>query len=75
MLCAGCTTKLDADGSKSTPKRCDSCGQSPLLADKFRLEEVVGRGSDGTTFRAVRIDDGAVVAIKELMFHRFTYGQ
>jgi hypothetical protein len=58
-LCAACGEPTAADP-------CASCGASPLLVGRFRLLEALGSGRSGTTFRAVRVVDGAVVAIKEM---------
>jgi len=45
---------------------CPKCGGSTLLEDRYELLEVVGHGAMGTTYRATRLEDGQVVAIKEL---------
>ena len=37
-----------------------------LLAGRYRLERQLGRGATGTTFSAVRISDGVIVAVKEM---------
>src|SRR5688572_30305301 len=37
-----------------------------VLDGRYRLEQKIQQGSSGTTHRAVRVADGAVVAIKEL---------
>lgn len=64
MICALC--------GKQTPnqstQQCPSCGRSPFLQGAYRLDEIVGRGASGVTYRATRLSDGAVVAIKELSF-------
>lgn len=65
MICASCN-----EVSSELPERCPACGQETLLRGVYRLEEVVGRGASGITYRAVRVADGQVVAVKELPFHR-----
>ncbi len=52
---------------KSGPgRRCSECQEAPLLMGRFRLEEEIGSGAVGTTFRATRVEDGQRLAIKEL---------
>jgi serine/threonine protein kinase len=58
-LCAAC-------GEPTREDPCSSCGASPLLVGRFRLVGTLGQGRSGTTFRAIRAEDGAVVAIKEM---------
>ncbi|MES2644703.1 MAG: serine/threonine-protein kinase [Myxococcota bacterium] len=58
-LCAAC-----GDPTREDP--CSSCGASPLLVGRFRLVGTLGQGRSGTTFRAIRVEDGAVVAVKEM---------
>ena len=64
MLCAQCTGELPDS------EVCPHCGESPLLQARYELLEVVGHGATGTTYRARRQSDGAVVAIKELMVRK-----
>ncbi len=63
MICAECTAEVEES------QVCLACGGEPLLRGEIRLEEVIGQGAAGTTFRGVAAD-GAVVAVKELLFHR-----
>ncbi len=63
MFCARCETEL-----LEQPERCSHCQESPLLDGRYRLELVLGQGSSGTTYKATRIEDGRIVAIKELPF-------
>ncbi len=70
MICAHCTKEIGTEEIDSGQLRCPHCGEEPLLHGDFRLEEVVGRGAAGTTFRALRKSDGLEVAVKELLFHR-----
>lgn len=60
MICAACHVEVEGRDS------CPACGETPLLDDRYALREVVGSGGTGRTYRAERVDDGAVVAIKEL---------
>jgi len=64
MICASCTEKI---GSSET---CPRCGGPSALAGRFRLLEMVGHGAVGTTYRAERIEDGAQVAVKELLIRK-----
>ncbi|MDP2315369.1 MAG: serine/threonine-protein kinase, partial [Pseudomonadota bacterium] len=63
MICAACGDPTDAEP-------CATCGASPVLVGRYRLVDTLGRGRSGTTFRAVRIADGAVVAVKEMPLRR-----
>ncbi len=62
------------EGQRSEGQRsegpCPSCGLSPLLDGRYRLDRVVGQGASGITYRAERVADGLTVAIKELPFRR-----
>ena len=62
MICANCGASTDA-----SEQGCASCGQAALLEGRYRLDAILGKGAAGTTYRATRIQDGAVVAIKELL--------
>jgi serine/threonine protein kinase len=66
MLCAACGESIQATGID----RCPHCSSPPLLDGRYRLLDALGHGSAGTTYRALRIDDGAVVAVKELPLAR-----
>jgi hypothetical protein len=61
MLCCSC-------GEPTTDDPCESCGEAPLLDGRYRLETILGHGPQGTTFRAVSIDDGTTVVVKELPY-------
>ena len=65
MICASCNEVLSEPG-----ERCPACQGEVLLRGRYRLEEIVGRGASGITFRATRLSDGHIVAIKEMPFHR-----
>jgi serine/threonine protein kinase len=38
----------------------------PIIADRYQLAELLGEGGSGSTYRAIRLADGATVAIKIL---------
>ncbi len=59
MICAAC-------GSETAVTPCASCGQQPLLDERFALEAMLGQGSFGTTWRA-RDREGLLVALKEML--------
>ncbi|GEM_PF-3279709 len=59
MICADC-------GEATTTVPCGACGQEPLLAGHYRLEERIGRGGRGTVYRAIDVHDERSVAIKEV---------
>lgn len=59
LICAACGEPGDADP-------CVACGGAILLVGRYQLVEVLGRGRSGVTFRALRVSDGANVAIKEM---------
>src|SRR4051812_10874028 len=63
VLCARC-----ADGVASESMPCPRCQVSPLLDGRFALLEMIGHSSERTSWRARRIADGSVVAVKRLLF-------
>lgn len=63
VLCARC-------GEATAPGSCISCGSDPRLDGRYRLLRRLGHGASGTTFEAVRVEDGQRVAIKELLVRR-----
>src|SRR5687767_9004669 len=63
MICATCGAAL-ASGSPEAP--CSACRGAVPLAGRYVLTGVIGRGANGITYRAERIDDGRVFAIKEI---------
>ena len=70
MICARCAYE-------STPTDvCGRCAQTPLLRSPagvvYRLEQIIGEGASGISYRATRLHDDAVVCIKELPFHRLS---
>jgi len=66
MLCAACGEAVPNTGAAG----CPHCGADPLLDGRYRLDAVVGRGAAATTYRALRLHDGVVVAVKEMPLHR-----
>ncbi len=64
MLCAQCgdTTAIG--------QACAVCGRDPHLDGRYRLEHMLGRGATGATYRATRLVDDVVLAIKEIPLHR-----
>jgi serine/threonine protein kinase len=57
FICAAC-------GQPTSSSPCQACGADALLAGRYRLETVLGRGEGGVTWRATSAD-GQVVTIKE----------
>ena len=66
MICASCETETD-----QTP--CVGCGVDSLLVGKYRLERILGRGAQGTTFLATGPD--GICAVKELQLGRAAGGK
>ena len=65
VYCPSCHRKSAAG------ERCDPCDSSLLLQGRWTLQEMLGHGASGYTWKA-ECDDGEVVAIKELSFRRLT---
>ncbi|MGK0359635.1 MAG: hypothetical protein ACI9U2_001941 [Bradymonadia bacterium] len=65
MICGYCSETIEG-----TPEACPACAETPLLDARYRLDSIVGRGAMGVTYRAERLADGHIVAIKELPFRR-----
>lgn len=65
MICGYCSETI-----KGQPEVCPACNEAPLLDARYRLDRIVGRGAMGVTYRAERLEDGRIVAIKELPFRR-----
>lgn len=65
MLCAACSETLPEPADRG-PK----CQGETALDGRYVLDSVVGSGALGTTYRAVRLADQMVVAIKELSMRR-----
>lgn len=65
MICAECGHEDTAAGES-----CSKCGKSPLLDGRYRLRAVLGQGAFGTTWRGERVEDGAEVCLKELIYQR-----
>src|SRR5437868_776896 len=60
IVCAGCREEIEA-GSES----CSHCNASPLLDGRYELLGELGKGASGVTWRARRVDDGRLLALKE----------
>ena len=63
FICARC-------GEATRDDPCARCGESPILDGRYRLHQVLGTGSEGTTYRAGKIDGGRIVAVKEMPLRR-----
>lgn len=66
MICGHCgheNVEVDAEV-------CPQCGVSPILDERYRLDEIVGRGAAGITYRATAIHERRTVAVKELPFRQ-----
>ncbi len=63
MICASC-------GEATPDNPCVHCGESPILDNRYVLQEVLGTGSEGTTYRARKLDVGRIVAVKEMPLRR-----
>jgi tRNA A-37 threonylcarbamoyl transferase component Bud32 len=64
QLCAACGESVEPPLAPSCPR----CGSDPLLRDRYLLIDTVGRGAAGITYRAVEVNGGARVAIKEMAY-------
>lgn len=58
MFCTACSKRTETEP-------CQHCGAPTRLAGRYRLEEVIGRGASGVTWRAVD-PTGKAVAIKAI---------
>ncbi|MFO0748948.1 MAG: protein kinase [Myxococcota bacterium] len=56
--------------SEGTPAVCPACGRDPLVAGRYVLLGVLGRGGTGVTWKAQRHPDGQLVCLKELRWDR-----
>lgn len=61
-ICAHCESTTDG-------ARCEACGRSPLLRQRYALIEAMGEGASGRTHRARDRQADREVAIKELAVH------
>lgn len=64
MLCASCNNDIVETTT------CPDCGGPADLDARYRLLSAVGHGAHGFTYRALRLDDQRVVAIKELVIRK-----
>jgi hypothetical protein len=58
MICIHCACRTETEP-------CDRCGADPRLDGRYRLQDVLGKGSSGTTWSALD-PDGYPVAIKAI---------
>jgi len=58
MLCVSCTQSTDTDP-------CTHCGETATLMGRYQLQEALGAGSSGQTWRAID-PEGQAVAIKSI---------
>jgi len=63
MICAACDEQTEVNP-------CASCDAEAFLAGAYRLESTLGTGAAATTYRAVRVEDGRTVAVKEMVMSR-----
>ena len=61
MRCAHCDALNPDDAGL-----CLDCRQPPLLDGRYRFDDRIGRGANGTVYRATDFQTGATVAVKEL---------
>gem|GEM_PF-6519488 len=64
MICATCGGELRAEHSPAST--CPACSGPVLLAGRYALAGVLGRGANGITYRAARVADGTSFAVKEI---------
>ncbi len=69
--CPSCHKASIFSGADATDD-CEHCGSALLLQNRWWLREMLGHGASGYTWKGVDVDDGSVVAIKELSFRRLT---
>jgi serine/threonine protein kinase len=62
VICAACDAVTEVDP-------CATCGESPLVAGRYRLDARLGTGASGATWKGTRLADGVTVAIKERPVH------
>lgn len=62
LVCAKCGKETDDTDA------CEACGEPPLLDGRYRLQETIGQGASGITYRAEAIEEGRTVCIKELTY-------
>ena len=60
MLCIHCE-------GETKSQICEHCGEDPLVDGRYRILEKLGAGANGTTYRAERLSDDKIVALKELL--------
>ncbi|MBO4351184.1 MAG: serine/threonine protein kinase, partial [Proteobacteria bacterium] len=61
--------KAHASAQQSEPKPQGAVITPPSLSDRYCFKQIIGRGTQGTVYRAKRLKDGTDVAIKQLNVH------
>jgi len=67
LICAAC-------GQKPQQDKCEYCGKDPLLKGNYtvRLQEIVGKGAAGVTYRGMELGQQWPVAVKEMAVRTLT---
>lgn len=68
MICATCQGEFSKEEWDPRPVECPLCGQPPMLARQYRIEEVLGQSEAGTTYRATRFFDGRAMVATEFVY-------
>lgn len=58
---------IDCEGETTDPHSCERCGAAPHLDGRYEIEAVLGRGANGTTYRARELATDQLFAVKELL--------
>ena len=72
LFCPSCHRESPCPEQVDETTRCAHCDHPVMLQRRWRLEEMLGHGASGYTWKAVDTLHGGVVAIKELSFRRLT---
>ena len=64
LLCAQCHVETPDHST------CRSCGESPMLNERYRVVRIVGEGAQGVSFLGYRDGDDRPLAIKEFVLSR-----
>jgi len=67
MICAAC-----GESTPGRPKLCPACSAPPALRARYLLQEVIGEGGSGVTFKAVALANERAVCVKELRYSRLS---
>jgi len=63
VICASC------GGREAVADPCPACNRTPFLDGRYRLDRLLGRGPNGLTFRATRVEDGQPRVARLLNLH------